>query len=51
MDPDADTDPAILVIDFQDANKKIIKTQQVLNRQIGSLKSSQFQKFFSQGKH
>jgi hypothetical protein len=26
MDPDADLDPAIFVIDLQDANKKLIKT-------------------------
>ncbi len=25
MDPDADPDPAIFVIDLQDANKKLIK--------------------------
>jgi hypothetical protein len=25
MDPDPDSDPAIFVIDFQDANKKLIK--------------------------
>jgi hypothetical protein len=24
MDPDADTNPAIFVIDFQDANKKLV---------------------------
>jgi hypothetical protein len=27
MDPDADPDPAIFVIDLQDADKKLIKTK------------------------
>jgi hypothetical protein len=30
MDPDADLDPAIFVIDLQDANKKLIKKKNPL---------------------
>jgi hypothetical protein len=30
-DPDADPDPSIFIIDFQDANKKLIKKQVFLH--------------------